>query len=39
MDRFDPFTGVSLNTAAAFYECWECPDRCPPPPWEPIITK
>jgi len=35
MFTLDPYAGSTLNTAAAFYECWEC-DGCPPPDWPPI---
>jgi hypothetical protein len=37
MATFDPFGAATLNTSPAFYECWECPEWCPPDPWEPII--
>jgi hypothetical protein len=30
MFTLDPYGASTLNTAAAFYECWEC-DGCDPP--------
>ncbi len=32
MITLDPYGSDTVNTSAAFYECWEC-DLCPPPPW------
>ncbi|HET7464603.1 MAG TPA: hypothetical protein VFJ82_25400 [Longimicrobium sp.] len=36
MLTLDPYGGNTLNTAAAFYECWECDGCDTPPDWPPI---